>query len=602
MISRFLTIALLTAGTVFGAAPSLCAETVIDMSRYGIKPGRTENLSPRLTKALAAIRRSHPSGAITLRFAPGTYHFHPKGAHTAELYISNHDQTNPKSVAFLIDGRDSVTIDGSGADFIFHGRMLPVAVTGSRGVQLRNFHIDFATPHIAQVEILGQTDSQGITFRTEPWVNAAVDATGAFTVSGSGWSISPRSGIAFNPDTRHILYRTSDLWCLLDSVIALGSDTYRAPRWHDARLAPGTRVALRGWQRPTPGILLSQCVNPVLTDVSVHYAEGMGLLAQLCDSVTLTGFNVCLRSDADPRYFTTQADATHFSGCKGLISSTDGLYEGMMDDAINVHGTYLKVTDRVDSRTLRAAYMHPQTYGFPWGFPADSVQILYAPSMLTLPGTHTIESITAIDSPATQWEIRFTDDLPAEVGPDAPFGLENLSWTPEVYFARNLVRNNRARGALFSTPRPTVAEHNTFDHTSGTAILLCGDCMGWYETGACRSVTIRHNRFINALTSPFQFTEAVISIYPEIHSLDLHGPYFHSGITITDNDFVTFDRPLLYAKSVSGLTFSRNRVTLSTDFEPYHPNRHTFRLLHTTGVDITDDNDFGTITPSFLLD
>ena len=31
-----------------------------------------------------------------------------------------------------------------------------------------------------------------------------------------------------------------------------------------------------------------------------------------------------------------------------------------------------------------------------------------------------------------------------------------------------------------------------FDHTSGTAILLCGDCNGWYETGACREVIIRH--------------------------------------------------------------------------------------------------------------
>lgn len=37
--------------------------------------------------------------------------------------------------------------------------------------------------------------------------------------------------------------------------------------------------------------------------------------------------------------FTTQADATHFSGCKGKITSCNGLYEGMMDDAINVHGT-----------------------------------------------------------------------------------------------------------------------------------------------------------------------------------------------------------------------------------------------------------------------
>ena len=85
-----------------------------------------------------------------------------------------------------------------------------------------------------------------------------------------------------------------------------------------------------------------------------------------------------------------------------------------------------------------------------------------------------------------------------------------------VFCLGNTIRNNRARGTLFSTPRRTIVENNLFDHTSGTAILLCGDCNGWYETGACRDVIIRNNRFVNSLTNMFQFTEAVISIYPEI--------------------------------------------------------------------------------------
>ncbi|CEN52528.1 hypothetical protein CCAN11_2470038 [Capnocytophaga canimorsus] len=70
-------------------------------------------------------------------------------------------------------------------------------------------------------------------------------------------------------------------------------------------------------------------------------------------------------------------------------------------------------------------------------------------------------------------------------------GIENLTWTPEVIFKNNIVRNNRARGALFSTPKKVICEENTFDHTHGTAILLCGDCNGWFETGACREVIIR---------------------------------------------------------------------------------------------------------------
>ena len=83
---------------------------------------------------------------------------------------------------------------------------------------------------------------------------------------------------------------------------------------------------------------------------------------------------------------------------------------------------------------------------------------------------------------AKEYRITFAEPLDAEITDKEGFGIENLSWCPEVYFADNVIRNNRARGTLFSTPLKTVVERNLFDHTSGTDILLCGDCNGWFET------------------------------------------------------------------------------------------------------------------------
>ena len=71
----------------------------------------------------------------------------------------------PKHLGLVIEDWDSVTVEGSGADFIFHGTMLPVAVTGSEGVTLRNFHIDFENPHIAQARVLAN-GPDGIEFET----------------------------------------------------------------------------------------------------------------------------------------------------------------------------------------------------------------------------------------------------------------------------------------------------------------------------------------------------------------------------------------------------------------------------------------------------
>lgn len=588
------------AGIALSAAAAQ-ADVVVSMSKdYGIRPDKTENVSQKVANALADIKARYGEEYVTITFDPGRYNFHPKGSSVREYFISNHDQDNPKNVGIAIENWDNLTIDAPGADFIFHGRMLPLAVIGSANCTLKGFSIDFATPHITQVEILGN-DADGITFRVAPWSNPTVERDGKFSVKGEGWTLSPRAGIAFDGQTRHLVYRTSDIYTPLDSVIPVKGDNhlFRAPKWTDSRLTPGTVVALRGWGRPTPGIFLSEDRNTSIADVKVHYAEGMGLLAQLCDSISLTGFGVCLRGDDDPRYFTTQADATHFSGCRGLISSVGGLYEGMMDDAINVHGTYLKVQKMVDSNTLQARYMHSQSYGFKWGEVGDTVQIILAETMETIPQKYIIESIRPVDKPseagAKDFDIRFTTPLPDTIAHGGNFGLENLQWTPEVLFADNIIRNNRARGSLFSTPRRTIVERNTFDHTSGTAILLCGDCMGWFETGACHNVTIRNNRFINSLTNMFQFTEAVISIYPEIHNLADQQQYFHSGIVIEDNVFDTFDRPILYAKSTDGLTFRRNTVTLNTDFKPFHSNTFNFRFQHCRNVVITDDN---TLPPS----
>ena len=201
--------------------------------------------------------------------------------------------------------------------------------------------------------------------------------------------------------------------------------------------------------------------------------------------------------------------------------------------------------NRIDDYTLVGKYMHGQAYGFDWGYPGDSVQFVLSETMELIGSENCVASIQPYDQEsihgAKEFIIKFKEPLSENINQQVGIGIENLTWTPSVYFANNVIRNNRARGTLFSTPKETIVENNLFDHTSGTAILLCGDCNGWYETGACRNVIIRNNHFINALTNMFQFTNAIISIYPEIPQLEKQQQYFHGGkpesIVIENNTF-----------------------------------------------------------------
>ena len=576
---------------------TLSAQKVYEISAFGLKANSSKNASPVLQKALAKIKAEYKEGEkVILRFPEGRYEFHEKGAAVREYYISNHDQTNPKKVGIALEDMKNLTLDGQGSEFVFHGRMLPVSLLRSENCLLKNFSIDFENPHIAQVKIVENDPQDGIVFEPAPWVDYRIAKDSIFEAYGEGWTMRHSWGIAFDGDTKHLVYNTSDIGCPTKGASEVAPRRIHAPGWKDARLVPGTVVAMRGWGRPTPGIFLSHDVNTTIENVKVHYAEGMGLLAQLCENITLEKFGVCLKGDADPRYFTTQADATHFSGCKGKIVSCNGLYEGMMDDAINVHGTYLKVVKRVDDRTLVGRYMHGQSWGFEWGCPGDEVQFIRSNTMELVGKQNKIISIRPYDKEQTEgareFLITFQEPVDQVINEQSGFGIENLTWTPEVLFSGNVIRNNRARGSLFSTPRKTIVENNLFDHTSGAAILLCGDCNGWFETGACRHVIIRKNRLVNALTNLFQFTNAVISIYPEIPDLKGQQQYFHGGpeggIVIEDNEFETFDAPILYAKSVDGLVFRNNTIKLNTEYKPFHPNRNRFWLERVTNVTIAE--------------
>ena len=570
-------------------ASSVYAEkVVVNMADYGLLPNQA-NSSTILHDALTKIKASvSPEDEVTLRFGKGTYTFSATDAKGYEYYISNHDQSPLRKIGFHLDGWTNLTLDGCGAEFLFTGRMIPFYVVNCTNTTLCNFSVDFSDPQITQAEILSNTPEEGTTFKMAPWVKHRIGQNGRFEVYGSDWAMQPNSGMNFEKKTRHIAYQTGDLWVISDGVQDLGDNTYRAPQWKENKVKPGTIVTFRTYYRPCPGIVLDHDNQTTLQDVSVHYAEGMGLIAQRCTDITLDGFNVCLRGKKDPRYFTTQADATHFSQCKGHIRSVNGLYEGMMDDAINIHGVYLKVKEVINAQTIRCAFEHGQAYGFAWGDVGDTIRFVSAYTMEEHEETYTIREIRPADKETVKGckEFIITLSRPMEKTLELAtqdYGIENLTWTPTVYFAENVVRNNRARGALFSSPRHTVCENNLFDHTSGTAILLCGDCNGWYESGSCKDVIIRKNKFVNALTSYYQFTNAVISIYPEIPRLNDQKQYFHSNIVIENNKFTTFDEPILYAKSVNGLVFRKNKIKRSKAYKPFHWNKEKFKMERVEG-------------------
>ena len=244
----------------------------------------------------------------------------------------------------------------------------------------------------------------------------------------------------------------------------------------------------------------------------------------------------------------------------------------MMDDALNVHSTCLGIEDVPAPNQIRCRYKHPQAVGFEVFLPGETLRFIQGPT-LEQKDEIKVKQVRKLNT--NELLITLEKNVPAGLGKgDA---VENADFQPSVIFRNNTVQNNRARGILLTTPRKVVVKNHPFKTVAGAAILLAGDAQGWYESGPCEDVEISGNRFLNNLTSYFQFTEAIIALYPEVRNLSAQKQYYHRNVRIFDNEFETFDVPLLFAISSEKLSFTGNKIRYNNDYRAWNKKPFIFR-------------------------
>jgi hypothetical protein len=553
----------------------------VDVSLYGAAPDSGQNSSASVARAIDFALRRHRSKIL---FKRGRYDFWPQGAVISHLFISNHDGVAERAVAMSIEHASGLELDGHGSEFVFHDSMLPFVISQSDRVTLRNFSIDYASPHIVQAKVVSRNDG---------FVDLHIDNPTSYTVKDDHLFIlaedgSPgseqvaRGSVVFDPEGKWLVAGTGDNW-EVDKATAQRIDRDNVRLFGlTQQTRPGDVLILWNGDRPSPAILVSQSRHINVSGAQVYSAQGMGFIAQYSEDIHLDRFNVILKPGSG-RYVSTTGDAVHFSNCRGQIIVENGLFENMLDDGINVHGSYLRIAEKVAPDTLVLEFGHPQTFGLPFAFSGDTLRFIQ-PKTLEAYATAKVTETHSIDDKHL-W-VRFTEALPSSVA--VKDAVENPAWQPDVIYRNNHIRHNRARGALFGSQVSTVVENNFFDHLSGPALLLNADASDWFENAPARNVLVRHNRFLDTNMGPYgQGSISIIFPVEETNGAE----YFNArNIRIEDNSFEQFQRPLLYATSVDGLSFKHNRVLFNHAYPGNLPaNAPVFSLSHTRCVDVSQN-------------
>jgi hypothetical protein len=566
------------------AVTGLCGQTlatgkVISVAQFGVEPDSRVNAVKGVQAAIEACRME---ASATLVFPKGRYDFWPQYAEERVYHESNSDDNNPKTCAILIEGTEGLTIDGLGSDFVFHGRMQPFTVDRSTRVTIQNLTIDWDIPLTAQGQVVAVGDDT-IDLRIDVRESPYVLENDKIVFVGEGWKSRWWGSIEFEADT-HLIPPGGGDGCMQ------GNGDYRAEplgpglvRLHNAtgrKPGRGNFLVMRHSSRDHAGVYLLNSKDLVLRNIDMFHCGGLGVLAQFSENVHLDRCHV-RPNPAKGRYLSGHDDGAHISNCRGMIRIENCEFAGLMDDPINVHGTSVRIVRKISENELLCRFMHSQSVGMEWGHGGDEVAFIENESMHTF-ARGTVRSFRAVNT--TDFELTLDGSVPGNLKEgDA---LENLTWSPDVEIRNCKFGSCRARGLLATTPGKVVVENNVFE-SSGSAILISGDANGWYESGAVRDVLIRGNTF-NApcMTNLYQFCEGIISIFPIIPAPDKAPEPFHRNIRIEENVLHAFDYPVLYAKSVDGLTFSHNRIVRSTRYQAYHQRRHMLNLEYCRDVTI----------------
>lgn len=487
---------------------------------------------------------------VRITFARGEYDWLHGPLLRKPLYISNTNDApqEPKAIAMALEGAEHLRIEGAGATFFMRGKTVMLYLKACEDVTFKGFGLDYRRPTVSEYTVEEVSPNSAIVkvhpdsrYRIEEgknfvWVyeDGETRETGQFIQQ-----LNPETGWVRNANGRGAIGRNAT------AIEDLGGGRLKISYTSNPGFEKGSVYQHRLIRRDCAGVFCEDSSKITYDNVRFHFLHGMGVVSQFSRDLTFKNVEIAPRKDSG-RTCAAWADMLHFSGCAGAIEVTGVHFSGSNDDAINVHGTHLRLMNGEGNRaTVR--FMHPQTYGFNAFHAGDEVDFVKKETLVPY-ATRTIETATLSGDGRTM-NLTFTEALPEGITWQSD-ALENVTWTPSLKVSKCVVERIPTRGFLVTTRQPVVIENTVFHRTNMHAILIEDDAKGWYESGPVRDMTIRGCSF-EACGEP------MIRFNPENTTLNPQSPV-HSGIKISRNTFYLQGSRAISLKSTGDVIIEGN--------------------------------------------
>jgi len=499
----------------------------------------------RFNESLTIMGRGDSHSPITISFAPGQYDFFADSAYKTKLNISNTNDTpdSLKAIALYFSHSNHLRLEATGAKIMIHGKMIETCINQSSDISLRGISFDYCRPTVSELKVISITDHSAELLIHKDSKYSIKDSL--LTWKGEGWQVEPGwYWQVFEPNTWDVYRLSMDM-----KKIRFVQDGGQVRALFEQN--PGFKVGLiyqnRDVTRDCAGIFMQRSKNIKLENIRIYFMHGMGVVSQFCENISMN--DVVIKPDErSGRTCAAWADILHFSGCSGLIKVTNSYLSAANDDAINVHGTFLKIMQTVTPNQVIVRFMHDQTYGFNAFAAGDSIEFVHSATLMGFE-----RNVVTDAKMLNKREILLT--LKKMIAMEIKLGevVENISATPRIWISNTVIATIPTRGVLITTRRKSIIQNCAFQHIHMSAVAVADDARSWFESGMVSDLTIRKNKFIDC-------GGPVIMFHPEN---DRFNGAVHKNIMINANLFMLNSTKLLESRNTSNVRLSGNKIITS---------------------------------------
>lgn len=485
---------------------------------------------------------------IDLILAPGDYYFdHPESEETwrSVLYGETDYDTpwgrvgHPYHTEMVFRRMRNVRVIGNGAILWMQGLTAPFSFEGCENVTLQGFEVNWKRPPFSVVRIW-RTEEKRIYVRPE----ADFPLHGGEVIWGM---------YDYDPGTGEVCreYRFRNMSPLRQEEGNLFSFETKTK----TKLTCGNTLILRhvGNYRPVLHFFRTSLVY--IERVTLYAGAGMGLIAHQSKDMFFRYLSIRPWRN---RLMSVTTDSTHFISCSGQISFQDCYFEGAGDDAVNVHGFYLRIDEVLDDHTVKVIGLREdgtQDQIFDAPDAGDEIAFYHAGEQIEF--LHAWIDSSKVDQQLWKAELRFKD----AIGKHLMQGdmLTRISDIASLQMVHCHVRSQRARGVLSQT-RNVLIENCLFELLSGTAVHVTCDLQeGWFESIRGENIAIRGNRIRHCGYADGTYQNAS-GIAIESGEND-NTPGVHTGITIENNDIVGIGNTGIAVMNAQRVSITGNCIT-----------------------------------------